>query len=66
MPADAYRMGISADTLPQKKSKPLILADRFEKVICRVSAKLLHPRRVILSGFAAMSRAAPITAPLRL
>ena len=35
-------------------------------MICRVSAKLLHPRRVILSGSAAMSRMAPRTAPLHL
>ena len=31
-----------------------------------MSAKLLHPRRVIFSGFAAMSRMAPRTAPLHL
>lgn len=48
VPTDAHRMVISADTLCRDKMPdPLILADCFEKVICRVSAKLIHLRRVI-------------------
>jgi hypothetical protein len=45
VPADAYQMAISFDTLPRKMAEPVILADCFYQVICRGFAKLLHPRR---------------------